>query len=107
VDGIYLLPTFCAVAAVASFAVFLLLESCFSLTAKRIMPVLCIWSALAGHRISIEAAVFLSTGPAPCLSAALAHVEFILVVEATGKDIVTRGILERPTPTPGTALRIC
>jgi len=101
-----LLPSFCAVGTVASSAVVLLFESCVRLTAKRVVPVFCIWFALARYRISVESAVFLSTGPAPRLSAALAHVEFILVIEPTGKDVVARGILKGPAAAPRAALCI-
>ena len=101
------LPSFCAVAAVASFAVVLLLESLLGLAAKGVVPVFCICSPLTGCRISVEAAVFLSAGPAPGLSTPLAHVEFILIVQAAGKDVVTRGILERPATAPGATLCIC
>jgi len=79
--------------AVPTFAVLLLLEPLFCLTAKGIMPILCIWATLARERISVEAAVFLSAGPAPRLSAPLTHVEFVLVIEAAGKDVVAGGVL--------------
>jgi hypothetical protein len=79
--------------AVPTFAVLLLLEPLFCLTAKGIMPILCIWATLARERISVEAAVFLSAGPAPRLSASLAHVELVLVIKPTRKHIVAGGIL--------------
>jgi hypothetical protein len=106
VDGIYILPSFSAMAAVSSLAVVLLLEPLLSPTAKGIVPVLRIRSPLARGRISVETAVFLSAGPAPCLSASLADMELVLVIEATGKDIVTGGVFQRPAAAPGAALRI-
>ena len=105
-EGIYLLPSFCAVRAVPSFAIILLFEPFLRPTAKGVVPVPCIWLALPRCRISIEAAVFLSAGPAPRLSAALAHVEFVLVIKAAGKDIITRRVLECPTTAPGAAFCI-
>ena len=106
-EGIYLLPSFCAVATMPSFAIILLFEPFLRPTTKGVVPVPCIWLALSCCRISVEAAVFLSAGPAPRLSAALAHVEFILVIKAAGKDIVTCGVLECPATAPGTAFCIC
>ena len=97
------LPSFCAVRAVPSFAIILLFEPFLRPTAKGVVPLPCIWLALPRCRISIEAAVFLSAGPAPRLSAALAHVEFILMIKATGKDIIARGVLECPATAPGAA----
>ena len=94
-------------AAVSASAVTLLCEAFFCLTAKGIMPVLRIWPALARGRISIETTVFLSAGPAPGLSAPLAHVEFVLVIEATGKDIVTCGVFQRPAAAPRTLFGVC
>ena len=105
-DGIYILPSFSAMAAVSASAVTLLREALFCLTAKGIMPILRIWSALARRRISVETTVLLSAGPAPRLSASLADMELVLVIEATGKDIVTGGVLQRPAAAPGAALRI-
>lgn len=93
-------------AAVPSLAILLLLEPLFSPTAKGIVPVLRIRSALTRGRISVEAAVFLSAGPAPRLSASLARVEPVLMIEAAGKDVVARGVLERPAAAPGALLRI-
>jgi hypothetical protein len=94
-------------AAVPPSAVALLREALLRLTAKGVVPVLRIWSALARGRISVEAAVFLSAGPTPRLSAPLAHVEFVLVIEAAGKDIVAGGILQRPAAAPWTLFGIC
>jgi len=94
------------VGTVPPFTIVLLLESLLRPTAKGIVSVLCAWLALTSDRISIEAAVFLSAGPAPRLSAALPHVEFILVIESAGKHIVACRILQSPAAAPGTALGI-
>ena len=48
----------------------------------------------------------LATGPAPRAPTTLAHVKHIFIIQATGKNIGTRIIFQRPSPTPGTLLRI-
>ena len=48
----------------------------------------------------------LATCPAPGTSTSLAHVKHILLIQATGKNIGTRIILESPSPTPGTLFSI-
>ena len=71
----------------------LLLEARLGLAAEGIVPVFRIRPTLPCGRISIFPAIFLSTGPAPGFPASLPHVEFVLVIESAGKDVVTRRIL--------------
>jgi hypothetical protein len=54
----------------------------------------------------IRTAIFLTTYPTPRPPTSLAHVKNILLIQATGKNIGTRIIFQRPSPTPRTLLRI-
>ena len=57
-------------------------------------------------RVDIDRAEFLAAFPAPGSATAGTDLEGTGSLESTGKDIVTRGILQGPALTPGTLLRI-
>jgi hypothetical protein len=58
------------------------------------------------YRIVIRAAVFFTAGPAPGTTASMAHMEYIIHVEAACEDVGTRSILETPSRTPRALLCI-
>jgi len=89
-----------------STTIILLLEASFCLAAKRVVIILRILKTLARRRIRIGRTILLSTCPTPCSAAALAYMEFVIVIKAAGEDIITRGIFETPPLTPGALLSI-
>lgn len=68
----------------------LLFESRLFFTTKGIVIVFRRRKTLARLRVIILRTVFLSTRPAPRTTTAIPNMKFILVVEATCKDIRTR-----------------
>lgn len=93
-------------ATVSTATILLLLEASFCLTAKGIVIIPSILEALTSRRIRIGCTILLSTCPTPRSTAALAYMEFIIVIKPAGKDIITRSILETPSLAPGALLRI-
>jgi hypothetical protein len=66
---------------VSTAAIILLLEASFCLTAKGIVIILRILEALASRWIRIGCTILLSTCPTPRSAAALAYMEFIIVIK--------------------------
>jgi hypothetical protein len=98
------LPAPAAVATVATGTIVILFEAWLRTAAQRIMMILCLRQRFARDRIAIEGAILLPTCPAPRPSTTSAHVELIILIQATGKHIVAGGIFESPPPTPGALL---
>lgn len=90
VKGVYagLGPSFDAMRAMPSWAVVLLLEPLLFLTTCHV-NILGRGELLARLGVIVRAAVFFPTGPAPAAPTSLAWVEYIAVVQATGKNVVT------------------
>lgn len=93
--------------AVPSPAIILLLEPRLLLTAKGIVIIFRGWKPVTCDRINVLRTILLTTRPTPGPTTSLAHVEFIIVIQTTGEYIVTGGILQSPTLTPGTLFCIC
>ena len=99
-------PAFRTVRAVSSFAILFLFESSLCLAAKGVMAVLCIRQTLARDRINVGGTILLPTRPTPGPATPLSHMEFVLVVKSTRKDIVARCIFESPAATPRTGFGV-
>ena len=87
--------------AMTTFTILLLFESRLFPTAQSIMMIFCIWLLLTRFRIVIQGTVFQTAIPAPGATTSISNVKFVLVIQATGKDIGTCVILQAPTLTPG------
>lgn len=90
-----------------SSAIILLLEPRLLLTAKGIVIIFRLWKPVTRGRINVLRTILLPARPTPGPTTSLAHVEFIIVIETTCEYIVTGGILQSPTLTPGALLCIC
>jgi hypothetical protein len=87
--------------AVTTFTILLLFESRLLATAESIMLIFCIWLLLTCVRVVIQGTVLQTTIPAPRATTPKILMEFVLVIQATGKDVRTCVILQAPTLTPG------
>jgi len=87
----------------SSRTVIFFLETCLVPTAL-VMVILGILIFLATVWIIIGRAILLTAGPAETSSTTLTYVED--GIETTSKNIITCGILETPTLTPGTKLSV-
>jgi hypothetical protein len=92
-------------ATVSSWTVFLGLEALLSPTTL-LVRILGSCQLLSCGGIIIMPTELLATGPAPRAPTSLAHMKNILLIQTTGKNIGTRIIFQRPSPTPRTLLRI-
>ena len=95
------MPSFTAMPAVTTFTVLLLLESRLLSTAESIVLIFRIWLLLTRFRIVIQGTILQTTIPAPRATTPKILVKFVLVIQATGKDIGTCVIFQTPTFTPG------
>ena len=86
---------------VTTFTVLLLLESRLLSATERIMLIFRIWLLLTRFRIVIQGTVLQTTIPAPRATTSKILVKFVLVIQATGKDVGTSIIFQTPTFTPG------
>jgi len=92
-------------ATVSSWTVFLGLEPLLGPTTL-VVRILGSCQLLACGGIIIMPTELLATAPAPGAPTALSHMKHILLIQTTGKNISTRIIFQRPSPTPRTLLRI-
>jgi hypothetical protein len=82
------------------------IKALLSLTTLRIMGFSGSRSLHARLRIVVYRAEFLTTLPTPAAPTPCTDLEDALLFQATSKDIVTCGILEAPSFTPGALLGI-
>jgi len=82
--------------------VFRLLEAVLCDAARRRMTFFCAPEFLARRWVMIRRAVFFPAAPTPRATTACAHYEFSPEVQATRKNVVTRGVFQTPALTPGT-----
>lgn len=92
-------------ATVSSCAELLFLEPLFTPTTL-FVRILGSCQLVACGSIIVMPTELLATCPAPGAPTSLADVKHILLIQATGKNIGTRIILQSPSPTPGTLFRI-
>jgi len=92
-------------ATVSSWTVVIFLESLFAPTTL-LVRIFCSSEPRARRGIIIMPTELLATCPAPGASTSLADVKNILLIQATGKNIGARIVLQSPSPTPGTFFRI-
>jgi hypothetical protein len=104
-NSLLTLPPRMTMATVSSWTVFLGLESLLGPTTL-LVRILGSCQLVACGGVIIMPTELLATGPAPRAPASLAHMKHILIIQTTGKNISTRIIFQRPSPTPGTLLRI-
>ena len=86
---------------VTTFTILLLFESRLLSATERIMLIFRIWLLLTRFRIVIQGTVLQTTIPAPRATTSKILVKFVLVIQATGKDVGTSIIFQTPTFTPG------
>ena len=86
---------------VTTFTVLLLLESRLLSTAESIVLIFRIWLLLTCFRVVIQGTILQTTIPAPRATTSKILVKFVLVIQATGKDIRTSIIFQTPSLTPG------
>ena len=93
------LPTMRAAPASTEFRLF---ESLLRRTTRRRMGIFRPRQTVAGRRIVILRAEFLSTPPTPGATAPHTHVEFIAEIHPTRKNVVARRVFQTPAGTPRT-----
>lgn len=99
-------PTLSTMRIVPSRAVVFFLESWRCLAAIRIVMVLRRRKLLARRSIVVQMAILLTAYPAPCVATTSPHMKLVLEIHAAREDIVTCRILQAPSLTPRTLLRI-
>jgi len=86
---------------VTTFTILLLFESRLLSATERIMLIFRIWLLLTCFGVVIESTVFQPAIPAPRATTPKILVKFVLVIQATGKDIRTSIVFQTPSLTPG------
>jgi len=100
------LPPFYAMTIVTAAAIVGLRKLLVGSTAGRIVVVSCRRSSEPRIRIHVGAAELLAAFPAPGLAAAGSNDKCAVRRKSAGKDIITGGVFQAPTVTPGTLLGV-